>query len=217
MHKIILADNQMIFRAGVSRVLSLEPEMKIVAQCADMARLHEALQHFPGSLVVFPSSLEPEVGTVIDAIMAAGGRTILVVEHGSNIDEAIAQRVEGMVMRSVSAAELVETIHRVAAGDRVVQRESVQASIPHDRVGQRVLERLTPKELQIVALVGEGFKNREIAEHLSTKEQVVKNYLRSIYDKTGVSDRLELALFTVHHPTLAEATERVLLKLKKIA
>ena len=84
-------------------------------------------------------------------------------------------------------------------------------------MGLRVLERLTPKEVQIVALVGEGFKNREIAERLATKEQVVKNYLRSIYDKTGVSDRLELALFTVHHRALAEAAERALLKIKKIA
>ncbi len=78
-----------------------------------------------------------------------------------------------------------------------------------DHVGQQVVQRLTPKELQIVALVSEGAKNREIGLRLGTKEQVVKNYLRSIYDKIGVSDRLELALYTVHHRTLAEAVERV--------
>ena len=77
-----------------------------------------------------------------------------------------------------------------------------------DRVGKRVLERLTPKEIQIISLVAEGWKNRQIAEQLTTKEQVVKNYLRSIYDKTGVSDRLELTVYTVHHRALAEATER---------
>jgi DNA-binding NarL/FixJ family response regulator len=72
-------------------------------------------------------------------------------------------------------------------------------------VGERVLERLTPKELQIVSLVAEGLRNKEIAEKLCCKEQVVKNYMRTIFDKTGVSDRLELALFTVHHPALAKA------------
>jgi DNA-binding NarL/FixJ family response regulator len=72
-----------------------------------------------------------------------------------------------------------------------------------------VLQRLTPKELQIVALVAEGCKNKDIATQLGTKEQVVKNYLCSIYDKTGVSDRLELALFTIHHRALAEAVENV--------
>jgi DNA-binding NarL/FixJ family response regulator len=72
-------------------------------------------------------------------------------------------------------------------------------------VGTRVRDRLTPKEMRIVALIVQGCKNREIAIRLKTTEQVIKNYLRSIYDKTGVSDRLELALFTIHHRVLAQA------------
>jgi len=55
----------------------------------------------------------------------------------------------------------------------------------------------------------QGCKNREIGMRLGTTEQVIKNYLRSIYDKTGVSDRLELALFTIHHRMLAEAANEV--------
>ena len=74
-----------------------------------------------------------------------------------------------------------------------------------DSVGARVRDRLTPKEMQIVALIVQGCKNKDIARQLGTKEQVIKNYLRSIYDKIGVSDRLELALFTLHHKLLAEA------------
>ena len=78
-------------------------------------------------------------------------------------------------------------------------------------------DRLTPKEMQIVALIVQGCKNKDIAEQLSTKEQVIKNYLRSIYDKTGVNDRLELALFTLHHRLLAEAAARAgtLIQLKR--
>lgn len=64
---------------------------------------------------------------------------------------------------------------------------------------------MTPKEIKIVALIVQGYKNKEIANQLGTTEQVIKNYLRNVYDKTGVSDRLELALFTIHHRTLAEA------------
>jgi DNA-binding NarL/FixJ family response regulator len=78
-----------------------------------------------------------------------------------------------------------------------------------DSVGTRVRDRLTPKELKIVALIVQGCKNKEIAVRLCTTEQVIKNYLRSIYDKTGVSDRLELALFTIHHRMLAEAAQVV--------
>ena len=69
-------------------------------------------------------------------------------------------------------------------------------------------DRLTPKEMQIVALIVQGCKNKDIATQLGTKEQVIKNYLRGIYDKTGVSDRLELALFVIHHKVLAEAAAR---------
>jgi DNA-binding NarL/FixJ family response regulator len=76
-----------------------------------------------------------------------------------------------------------------------------------DTVGARVRDRLTPKEMQIVALIVQGCKNKDIANQLNTKEQVIKNYLRSIYDKIGVSDRLELALFTLHHRLLAEAAK----------
>jgi FixJ family two-component response regulator len=59
--------------------------------------------------------------------------------------------------------------------------------------------------MKIVALIVQGCKNKEIAQRLGTTEQVIKNYLRSVYDKTGVSDRLELALFTIHHKILAAA------------
>jgi DNA-binding NarL/FixJ family response regulator len=72
-------------------------------------------------------------------------------------------------------------------------------------VGLRVRDRLTAKELRIVALIVQGYKNKEIATQLGTTEQVIKNYLRNVYDKIGVSDRLELALFTIHHRILNEA------------
>ncbi|HEU5450545.1 MAG TPA: LuxR C-terminal-related transcriptional regulator, partial [Terriglobales bacterium] len=56
-----------------------------------------------------------------------------------------------------------------------------------------------------VALIVQGYRNKDIAQQLGTTEQVIKNYLRNVYDKIGVSDRLELALFTIHHRILAEA------------
>jgi DNA-binding NarL/FixJ family response regulator len=90
----------------------------------------------------------------------------------------------------------------------------VADSPEEDMVGTRVRDRLTPKEMRIVALIVQGCKNREIALRLKTTEQVIKNYLRSIYDKTGVGDRLELALFTIHHRVLAAAAADVGSKLE---
>ncbi len=103
---------------------------------------------------------------------------------------------------------LVDCVRRVAQGQRFVQRSNVTTMHAADSVGSRVRDRLTPKEMQIVALIVQGCKNKDIATQLGTKEQVIKNYLRSIYDKTGVSDRLELALFTIHHRALAEAAAK---------
>jgi DNA-binding NarL/FixJ family response regulator len=135
-------------------------------------------------------------------------RTILVAENGSAVAEGVVRAVEGVVFRDVPGPELVECIRRVAGGQRCVPHSNVTSIQAQDMVGARVRDRLTPKEMQIVSLIIQGCKNKQIAAQLNTKEQVIKNYLRSIYDKTGVSDRLELALFTIHHRVLAEAAAR---------
>jgi DNA-binding NarL/FixJ family response regulator len=207
--QLILADNQAIFRTGVAKVLAEEADLRVVAQCADVERLKEAVGSVRKSVVLFPSSITKDLGDVLDWVEQAGSRAVVILEHGSVLEERVLARVEGVVLRSVAGPQLLDCIRRVAAGERCVQRAIVRSMPAPDRVGANVLERLTPKEIQIIALVTEGAKNKEIAAHLGTKEQVVKNYLRSIFDKTGVSDRLELALFTVHHRALAEAAERV--------
>jgi len=206
--RIILADNQMIFRTGVARVLSMEPDLQVVAQCADLGRLKEAIDRFPSSLVLFPAAITQNLREVMGWIEVAGSKSIIVLEHGAKLDDEVAQRAEGIVRRSVGGQQLVDFLQRVTAGERIVQRANVKSPPMLDRIGTRVLARLTPKEVQIIALVADGCKNKQIAAALGTAEQVVKNYLRVIYDKTGVSDRLELAVFTVNHPVLAEAAEK---------
>lgn len=207
--QVILADNQVIFRTGVARVLALESNIQLAAQCADLERLQDAVGSLRKSIVIFPSSITSDLHSLLDWIEQAGSRSIIILEHDTVLEESVALRIEGIVLRSVAGPQLVDCLHRVAAGERSIQRAKVKSMPSPDRVGVMVLQRLTPKELQIVALVAEGCKNKDIANQLGTKEQVVKNYLCSIYDKTGVSDRLELALFTIHHRALAEAVENV--------
>ncbi|MES2390677.1 MAG: response regulator transcription factor [Acidobacteriota bacterium] len=207
--QIILADNQVIFRTGTARVLALEQDLEIAEQCGDVERLKDAVGRLRRSIVIFPSSIAKNLHELLDWVEQAQSRSVVILEHGGTLEDSVKERVDGIVLRSVAGPQLVEALHRVAAGERFVQRANVKTMPSPDRVGANVLERLTPKELQIVALVAEGGKNKSIAAQLGTKEQVVKNYLRSIYDKTGVSDRLELALFTIHHRALAEAAEQV--------
>jgi DNA-binding NarL/FixJ family response regulator len=208
MNRLILADNQAIFRAGAARVLALEDDLRIVAQCEDGAKLLAAVEAMRGSIVIASSSLQADLKDVLARTRAAGSRVILIAENAETVPAELATLLDGVVCRSITGATLVDCVRRVAQGQRFIQRSNVTTIQSSDSVGARVRDRLTPKEMQIVALIVQGCKNKDIATQLGTKEQVIKNYLRSIYDKSGVSDRLELALFTIHHRVLAEAAAK---------
>jgi DNA-binding NarL/FixJ family response regulator len=210
MNRIILADSQAIFRAGTAKVLATDEELRIIAQCADLDRMYHAIMTFPGAIVLFAASLQPDLTRLRMLLETTNSRGIVIAENHETAANYLQQGFRGVVFRGVTAQALVECVHRVAAGEFWVPPQLVQPSLPEeDLVGARVRDRLTPKEMRIVALIVQGCKNREIALRLKTTEQVIKNYLRSIYDKTGVSDRLELALFTIHHRVLAEAAAEV--------
>jgi DNA-binding NarL/FixJ family response regulator len=208
MHRIILADDQVIFRAGTARVLALEDDMRIIAQIDDPARLLASIKSFQSSIVVFSSGLKLDLATVIAELKKAGSFGILVAEKGEQIAPALTAQLGGLVGRSITGPALIDCVRRVARGQRCLTAVPERSVQDDDSVGARVRDRLTPKEMQIVALIVQGCKNKDIARQLNTKEQVIKNYLRSIYDKIGVSDRLELALFTLHHKLLAEAAQQ---------
>lgn len=210
MNKIILADSQAIFRAGTAKVLAMDDNLRIIAQCADLDRLLHAVTTFPGSIVLFAASLRPDMVKFRQMLQTSGSRGIVIAENTESANAYLQQGFRGVVFRNVTGNSLVECVRRVALGETWVPPQLViPDSAEDDLVGSRVRDRLTPKEMRIVALIVQGCKNREIANRLNTTEQVIKNYLRSIYDKTGVSDRLELALFTIHHRALAAAAADV--------
>jgi len=210
MNKVILADSQAIFRAGTAKVLAMDENLRIIAQCSDVERMMHAITTFPGAIVIFASALKPEISRLKVLLEATGSRGIVIAENSESPAPYIQQGFHGVLFRNTSGSSMVECVRRVAAGEtwQPLQSKLVE-TLDEDMVGTRVKDRLTPKEMRIVALIVQGCKNREIATRLKTTEQVIKNYLRSIYDKTGVSDRLELALFTLHHRVLAEAAADV--------
>ena len=208
MSRIILADEQAIFRAGTARVLAMEDDMRIIAQCDDLSRLIPTIRSFQSSIAIFSTGAGLDLGAVIAELKGAGSRGILVADKNEQIPEHLAKQLGGIVGRSITGPAMIDCVRRVARGQRCVTEISERMVPVKDEVGARVRDRLTPKEMQIVALIVQGCKNKDIAQQLGTKEQVIKNYLRSIYDKIGVSDRLELALFTLHHRLLAEAAKQ---------
>jgi len=210
MNKIILADSQAIFRAGTAKVLGADDDFRIIAQCSDTERMMHAATTFPGSVVIFASALKPEYARLRQLLETVGSRGIVIAENSEAPAPYLQQGFNGVIFRNTTGAALVECVRKVAAGEIWQPLQAMMAEVVgEDMVGTRVRDRLTPKEMRIVALIVQGCKNREIAARLKTTEQVIKNYLRSIYDKTGVSDRLELALFTLHHRVLAEAAADV--------
>jgi DNA-binding NarL/FixJ family response regulator len=206
MNKIILADNQAIFRAGTAKILAIEDDFRIIAQCGDPIRLFQVLETFRGATLLFSTSMKLNTLQVMARVLSTGSRAIVIAENHEPIQPLLADGVNGAVHRSVTGPSLIDCVRRVIQGERGVIANGCQGTVHEDDpVGARVRDRLTPKEMKIVALIIQGCKNKEIALRLTTTEQVVKNYLRRIYDQTGVSDRLELALFTIHHRMLAEA------------
>jgi DNA-binding NarL/FixJ family response regulator len=206
MNKIILGDNQAIFRAGTAKILAMEDDFRIIAQCPDLDRLLHAIDTFRNAVVLFASALKPDIPRLLERAQAANSRAIVIAENTEPASVYLASGVQGVVYRSVSGPDLIECVRRVAQGNHCVQPPAPGIETQEeDLVGARVRDRLTPKEMKISALIVQGCKNKEIAMRLGTTEQVIKNYLRSVYDKTGVSDRLELALFIIHHRILAEA------------
>jgi DNA-binding NarL/FixJ family response regulator len=193
----------------------MDEDVRIIAQCTDLDRMNHAITTFPGAIVLFAASLHPDLVRLRSLLESVGSRGIVIAENNEAAGAYIQQGFRGVVFRCVTGPALVECVRAVAGGDIwLPPQQMVPDSPEEDMVGTRVRDRLTPKEMRIVALIVQGCKNREIALRLKTTEQVIKNYLRSVYDKTGVSDRLELALFTIHHRVLAQAAADVGSKLE---
>ncbi|HUS20369.1 MAG TPA: response regulator transcription factor [Terriglobales bacterium] len=206
MLKIILADNQAIFRAGAAKVLAVEDDFRIVAQADSKDKLEMALTNFRAGVLVFADSLKADLPHLNEIAKKSKTRLIAVADSDDDVKHLRDQGIPGVIYRNVSGQALVDCVRKVAKGETWVQDVVVEIEVQEsDAVGARVRDRLTAKELKIVALIVQGYKNKEIATRLGTTEQVIKNYLRNVYDKIGVSDRLELALFTIHHRILLEA------------
>ncbi len=164
MNKIILADSQAIFRAGTAKVLAMDG-CAFIAQCSDMDRLLHAVATFPGSIVLFAASLKPDMALLRKTLDETGSRGIVIAENSESASLYVQQGFRGVVFRSVTGQSLVDCVRRVAAGDTWIPTQLVVAEpLEEDVVGRRVRDRLTAKEMRIVALIVQGCKNREIAE-----------------------------------------------------
>jgi DNA-binding NarL/FixJ family response regulator len=141
--------------------------------------ISELIRHVPKLKIIVQLSQDDQINTV----------------------ELYRRGVGGIIPRSISADLLVKCVRRIAAGEIWIDNESINSVIEAYRSQEDALTSLrtqpplSPKELAVITYVTQGMRNKEIAMQLGTSEQVIKNYLRKIYGKLGVSDRLELTLY----------------------
>ncbi len=206
MKKVLLADNQAIFRAGLARVLSTDHDLRLAAQCEDQNRLMLAIVTYPSSVVIFASGILKGLDEVMAKMKAAGSVAVVIAEENEPTDRYGRAGVRGLIYRNTTGEAFLHCVRHVARGGTAIERSSTAVvRSQQDFAGVRLRETLTRKELQVVHLITQGYKNRQIADSLHTSEQVVKNYVRNVFDKVGVSDRLELAIFALNHEVLATA------------
>ncbi|HLI62149.1 MAG TPA: response regulator transcription factor [Terriglobales bacterium] len=212
MINVVIADHQAIFRAGVAKILAVEEDLRIVGQPSTPEQMLNALEKLRPRVAVLSTgflSYLPEIQQIAQRRQIA---VLVICDNTENASDFMRMGVQGVIYRSASGNMVVEAVRRLAQGQSFLQGpNSSEVEVNEDLVGARVRDRLSERELRIIAAIVQGYKNREIAAQLYTSEQVVKNALRNIFDKIGVSDRLELALFVVHHRILAQATASVAL------
>jgi DNA-binding NarL/FixJ family response regulator len=207
--RVIVADEQAIFRAGLRKIFALEDDIRVVGQAETLAQAQSAVKKFSSDVVIFEAALAPNpVEAVSELLRQNPGVRFLVVTPSADEEltlELFRRGVHGIVSREVEPELLVECLRKVAAGDTWLDSQGVRWVMQAYRsqttrpAGTKPKVQLTPKETLIVSCVTQGMKNKEIALRVGTTEQVVKNYLRKVYDKLGVADRLELALYCLNH------------------
>jgi len=207
--RIILADSQAIYRVGIRKIFALEDDLRVVAQADTLENLRLAIERYPTDIVLLEGSLLAGTANAIPELMRMAPDVKLIVQAVATDEnytvELYRRGVRGIISRSISPDLLVRCVRRIAEGETWIDNQSVNWVIEAYRsqaaalTNPRNQPKLSPKELQIIACITQGKRNKEIAFQLGTTEQVIKNYLRKIYDKLGVSDRLELALYCLHN------------------
>jgi two-component system, NarL family, nitrate/nitrite response regulator NarL len=208
--RLLLLDDHILFREGLSRLLVSEPDFETVAQCGAPAEALEVLAHSAVDIVLLDFDLEDDTGTrFISAATAAGYRgKILMVTAGMNaLDSSHAWKlgISGIFLKHSSPATLLQAIRTVAAGKLWIDQKAAHpAPLAAPRAGARSSASLTPREQHVLRSVFEGLTNKEIAYEIGVSLSSVKATLQQLFEKTGVRTRSQLVRIAIERSLEAE-------------
>jgi DNA-binding NarL/FixJ family response regulator len=217
--RIVVADDHPIFRDGLCRLLALEEDFVIVAQAHDGREVLQVLQEHEPDILLLDLKMPNLDGLgTLQRLQANRNQTKVIVLTASEDKNEFVQAVKfgtsGIVLKQTATELLIKSIRKVHAGEIWLDSNTTAAvmrqfATPDDAPApppvqapptrDRDRSPLSQREREIVSLVAQGFKNKEMAEKMFISEQTVKNHLHNIFDKLGVSDRLELALYAIHN------------------
>src|SRR5882724_4653844 len=210
--RLVIADDHPIFRDGLRRLVEAEGDLKVIGEASDGAEAVKLARQLKPDILLLDLAMPRHPGLEALRELSSGNsnavRVILLTAAAEKkqIVEALQLGARGVVMKDSATQLLLKSIHTVMAGEYWVGRESVSNLVQYLRSlvqssGEEARQKkfgLTPRELEIVSTVVAGYSNKEIAEYCKISEDTVKHHLSNIFDKLGVSTRLELALFAVN-------------------
>jgi two-component system, NarL family, nitrate/nitrite response regulator NarL len=214
--RVLIADDHPIFRDGLTRLLNAERGMNVIGAAEDGLQAVEMVQKLSPDVLLLDLIMPRMPG--LDALRELSVsphpvRTILLTAaiEKAEIATALQMGARGVVLKDAATQLLFKCIRCVMNGEYWVGRESVGdlvAALRQMRTdGELPRKRnfgLTPREMEVVGTIVAGLTNREIAKKLSVSEDTVKHHITNIFDKLGVSNRLELALFAINHQLIAK-------------
>jgi DNA-binding NarL/FixJ family response regulator len=207
--KILIADDHAIFRDALRKLLDSDSEIAIVGEARNGAECIKKLGELKPDILLLDLRMPDKNGlSVLEEVDFDTLPTRVIVltaaEDDRDVVHAMRLGARGVVLKESAIDLLVRSIHRVHAGeislDSHITAEVVNAFSASSKSGARSEKPLlSDREMGVVQLVAQGFQNKEIGKKLFISEQTVKNHLLNIFDKLGVSDRVELMLYAIHH------------------
>lgn len=214
--RILIADGQPIVLEGLRSVLTKHAGIQVVGEAADGMEAIEKTVSLDPDVVLMDLKMPRVDGlTVLRSIHTRAPRSKVILFSGSDSKDEFVEAMKlgcSGILSKESAVNLIErSISKVYAGEIWLDSNTTAAVIrqfaapvefpPPANNGKSTRERaqLSQREREIIVLIAQGYKNKEIAEKMFITEQTVKNHLHNVFDKLGVSDRLELALYAIHN------------------
>lgn len=207
---IMIVDDHVVIRSGLRMLIEHDQRMQVVAQAGNRTEALERAMSARPDVIILDLLLGDDDGLSFlpELCQASPESRVLVLTGVQNPDShrrAIRRGAMGIVLKEHAADQLLKAIMKVYEGEVWIERSMMGSMIQEFNKPQLVdpevtkIESLTDREREVIALVGEGLKNKQVGERLFISETTVTHHLSSVFSKLEVSDRLELIIYAFRH------------------